>query len=134
VSICIALTVVLIRILNPTGKSDRSVFIATVFYSEQAPPQTRVLVVPRCCLVVCKLIVVVTAQQYLSVWTVQPADSAGQKSAGALANAAVFVVVVTAMTFLLVWLFKKCARQSLHYPNERLQSVVDRSTLRHTHT
>ena len=37
VSICIALTVVLIRILNPNGKSDRSVFIATVFYSEQAP-------------------------------------------------------------------------------------------------
>ena len=41
VSICIALTVVLIRILNPNGKSDRSVFIATVFYAEKVGSSRR---------------------------------------------------------------------------------------------
>ncbi len=37
VSICMALTVGLVKILNPTGASDaRSVFIASAFYTEQA--------------------------------------------------------------------------------------------------
>ena len=30
-------------------------------------------------------------------------------------NATVFVVVVTAMTFVLVWLFKRCARQGANF-------------------
>lgn len=36
VSICMALTVMLVRILNPDGKSnDRTVAIATAFYHEE---------------------------------------------------------------------------------------------------
>ena len=37
VSICMALTVMLVKVLNPTGSSDaHSVFIASAFYTEQA--------------------------------------------------------------------------------------------------
>lgn len=36
VSICMALTVMLVKTLNPTGESDaRSVFIASAFYTEK---------------------------------------------------------------------------------------------------
>lgn len=38
VSICMALTVLLVKMLNPTGASDaRSVFIASAFYTEKVP-------------------------------------------------------------------------------------------------
>ena len=39
VSICMALTVFLVQMLNPTGRSDpRNVYIATVCYVEQVSP------------------------------------------------------------------------------------------------
>jgi hypothetical protein len=44
VSVCMALTVILVRILNPEGESDsNSVLLANLYYSEQVrlrePPQ-----------------------------------------------------------------------------------------------
>eukprot|EP00873_Tetraselmis_striata_P023226 jgi/Tetstr1/443490/TSEL_031497.t1 len=74
VSICMALTVALVRVLNPTGDSGSSaVAIATVYYDEQA------------------------------------SDSTGQKLAGSVVNALIFVAIIGAMTFVLFLLFKyKC--------------------------
>ena len=51
VSICMALTVCLVQLLNPTGSSDpRSVYIATVYYVEQVRPGA------RSCAVLCEVI------------------------------------------------------------------------------
>ncbi|CAL5221531.1 g3739 [Coccomyxa viridis] len=71
VSICMALTVLLVRLLNPEGNSDTAaIFIASAYYSEKAD------------------------------------DSTGTKLAGSVINAAIFVVIVGLMTFVLVLLFK----------------------------
>lgn len=74
VSICMALTVALVRVLNPTGASGSSaVAIATVYYSEDA------------------------------------GDSTGEKLAGSVINALIFVAIIGAMTMVLFLLFKyKC--------------------------
>ena len=98
VSICMALTVALVRILNPDGASDAgAVYFASAYYNEQVrlhsaghtsssaaarvsrPP-------PRCHL--------------------QDGDSAGTKLSGSIINALIFIGVVTVMTFILVLLFK----------------------------
>lgn len=42
VSICMALTVILVRVLNPEGESDSgAVYLASVYYSEEVRAATR---------------------------------------------------------------------------------------------
>ena len=57
VSICMALTVMLVKTLNPTGASDaRSVFIASAFYSEKVSMMDQAAMLrPKCVkIVVCE--------------------------------------------------------------------------------
>jgi presenilin 1 len=98
VSICMALTVALVRILNPDGASDAgAVYFASAYYNEQvrmilpaglvstaAAPMSHP---PLCC-------------------NLQEGDSAGKKLSGSIINALIFIGVVTVMTFILVLLFK----------------------------
>uniref|UniRef100_A0A061R1G5 Presenilin n=1 Tax=Tetraselmis sp. GSL018 TaxID=582737 RepID=A0A061R1G5_9CHLO len=74
VSLCMALTVALVRVLNPDGDSGTSaVAIATAFYREQED------------------------------------DTTGEKLAGSVVNALIFISVIGGMTFVLFLLFKyKC--------------------------
>ena len=81
VSVCMLVTVVLVRLLTPSGgdgaggASAEAVAIATLYYDESA------------------------------------ADPVGQKLLGSVVNALLFVLVVGALTFVLVLLFKYgCAR------------------------
>lgn len=71
VSLCMALTVALVRILNPSGESDAdTVIFAAAYYREEE------------------------------------GDSAGKKLSGSMLNALIFVAFITAMTFVLLLLFK----------------------------
>lgn len=105
VSVCMALTVMLVKTLNPTGASDaRSVYIASAFYSEKVSRSS----CPRLSKILLKELCRCTETEQLC--TVQVTDSVSTKVLGALINASVFVAIVTLMTFLLVFLFKRGVR------------------------
>lgn len=90
VSICMALTVILVRILNPEGKSnDRTVAIATAFYHEEV-----------------RIFDSLHIHAPMHMRSQQEGDSAGERLWGSLVNALIFVAIVAAMTFVLVLLFK----------------------------
>ena len=109
VSICMALTVLLVRLLNPSGDSESTaLLIVSAYYSEKVgtlPVAAMDSRFPR--------------KQYVDwlqapgnsspmkpIWNAQADDSTGTKLAGSLVNALIFVAIVAAMTFVLFLLFK----------------------------
>ena len=99
VSLCMALTVGLVRLLNPTGDAaGSSVYIASAYYKEQV----RMYLGSAWPFVDRHSMLQTTVSQVLS----QGDDSTSEKITGSIINAAIFVGVIALMTFLLVLLFK----------------------------
>ncbi len=95
VSICMAVTVFLVRVLNPTGQSSSStVFIASAGYDENAH-------VSLCVSSACDPHAIPVLSPLL-----QPDASGAQKLGGALLNAIIFVAAIAVITVLMVILFK----------------------------
>lgn len=106
VSICMALTVLLVRVLNPSGDSETTaVFIASAFYSEKVGDHVamcrELLKGPAC-----STVLGTTHVCDAPFDDAQADDSTGTKLAGSLINALIFVIIVAAMTFVLFLLFK----------------------------
>ena len=104
VSICMALTVLLVRVLNPEGTADpTAVAIANVYYHEQvsleAESKRVSLSFEGCCLHWSPINLTASA-------VLQDDDSTGTKITGAVINAGIFVVFVGLLTFGLVLLYK----------------------------
>jgi presenilin 1 len=95
VSICMALTIILVRLLHrDDDEGTRTVVIAEVVREEVLPPVRKRDEVPG------------AAEAY------RKASPACRRMRGSLINAIVFVVIVTAMTFIIVLLFKYGVRCS----------------------
>ena len=99
-----ALTVLLVRILNPEGSSDTAaIFIASAYYSEKVKFR-------RCYKLPLihqdEVVTPLTSSRTMPECVLQADDSTGTKLAGSVINALIFVVIVGLMTFVLVLLFK----------------------------
>lgn len=107
VSLCMALTVALVKAVNPTGESNReSVPFATAYYDEQVLPVF-----------------------YLFLISFQESDSIWTKLSGSVINALIFVVIIGAMTFVLFCLFKYQV-PSKHFRRIHRKRVVHKMHLR----
>jgi len=104
VTICMALTVVLVRLLNPEGSADTSaVRLASLYYREQVRLLYTIVIMPLRNL----FYSIWSASSYLvGMFVLQEGDSTGQKLSGSVINAIIFVSIIAAMTFVLVLLFK----------------------------
>ena len=87
VSLCMALTVALVKTINSSDDDNRnSVIIATAYYEEEARRQL------HC--------------PHSTPSAFQDEDSAGTKLSGSIVNALIFVAFITLITFVLFFLFK----------------------------
>ena len=104
VSLCMALTVGLVRLLNPTGDAaGRSVSIASAYYKEQVharPAQ------PRCTWGSPADLPSNQTNKTFLLLLAQGDDSTSDKITGSIINAVIFVGIIALMTFVLVLLFK----------------------------
>ena len=123
VSICMFLTVLLVRLLNPDGISNPSaVAIAQTFYKEQVRPRDSTQSMRKLHSKFLQQIGAAIAPGGLqccekhTCLPLQDSDSTGTKFEGALVNALIFVVIVGAMTFVLFLLFKYKVRQFFSQP------------------
>ena len=98
VSICMAITIFLVRVLNPTGQSSAStVFIASAAYNENANVRFDLIYCPT---------VGTPCNLPTPFFHLQPDATSAQKLGGALLNAIIFISVIAAMTIVLFILFK----------------------------
>lgn len=97
VSICMILTITLVRLLNPDGDGDSgAVYLASIYYTEEVRGSNNVDIVHQ----------LYGKLTLLGRWLLQEGDSAGKKLSGSVINALIFVGIMTITTFIMVLLFK----------------------------